>query len=984
MHDAKLFFHGSAVTDVTPFTVTETGETLPLSIFPCLLGSRVLSFGLDATGQQGLDGRTCEYPTYQSQYGGHLSLYDDLYIYHSAMKSTHTTGDTMLRMPLGWLSYVLIIDGVAYDTAAIQASATEWQRHFSLTDVAMRVSYMLAGVAVEVLAYVPDHSVQPVFTWRIRSADAKAHTVHIQGTLHLTLRAGEPLFTVPAGAWQMDDAMGFSLDIVSDDTVQVLEPYHITLGIAGGTPSSSANALMATHTLAVPATGTVSATITYYFGSNQTDTDGDARCRAALASPLSFDAHIARTAEYWKARATISTGDVRRDYVYHASIYLTELGTDMRFGAGCSGNWVPQHLSDAIFWDSHYMVDGLLHCGGLAHTEDMVRWQTRTMGKDGKRPFYWMCHYTGEPLCDDTGYTSIAGHVMTAVRVGMFTQDPEILQQCNAIIQYGAQYAVEHFFEKTAQGWILSAPSTTDITFSAEFTEGAKNNTYTHLWFLSNLDKALAFAERLGYDAPHLATCREILRQYYLEQNATEYLDQKDGHGGERWDSYIPILCYPTEGQHWIDARKYIMTRILHEHYCCNMAVSHFKMPWPMCWGAASDMRMGLNDAAEHRLTSALWYVYGLGYFAEGASEGYIGATQPYLSTHGAYLTAQSEQFFRTDFFERKIYLFAHLGRMQELAKLSFARLHGAYGVVGTAQYTPGNLTATITGGDGATFDIEVVVPYMLRGEQLDVRVNDMPVPFEQPLVYEDYIDTEGEWRTGIRAQKTVLLRDVALQGTTTITVRRTTTVCAPDDVLIYNFLNFGAEFGGMLRASGMSVCSTAHLREFQRLLAGTSHAIYADGVSALTPNQVGAFETYIRAGGNLVLFFEMGLQHYASALVGLQMHHRDGNRWNLLPLEVTMTRTAEASEELPACVHYHELSPLDGTAHDDVTVLYRDAQGNPCCTLRHIGAGTVLWIAAGRPYQSRRPFLESAAWRSWFTALIRWWAAATTPTAVK
>ena len=839
--------------------------------------------------------------------------------------------------------------------------------------------YTLGPLHIRITAYLPDGSVQPVFRIAITSGDDQTHHVTLHAALHLSMRTGEALFAHLPAAWIDGEMAGYTFTVTSGDS-GLLEPYTITYGIAGGTPRQTADGLQVTQEMTAIPTQPTEATLTCYFGSGQTETASDALCKSALATPCSPAEQAANAAAYWAARATISTGDARRDWLYHFSPYLTELGTDTRFGAGCCGNFVPLHLGDALFWDSHFMVDGLLHAGALPHAEAMVRWLYRIMPKDGGRPFYWMVHYNGQPLSDDSAFTSVAAHAMTAIRVGMYTQDAEVLRLCNEIVQYVAAYAVAHLFERTPAGWILGAPSTTDVTFSAEFIEGAKNNTFSHLWFLSILAKSVEFAERLGVDYPHTAHCRAITKHYYLEQSETEYLDQKDGRGGERWDSYIPVLCYPTEGQRWIKGPKYHTTRMHHEHYTINLVVQHFKMPWPMCWGAASDLRVGLPDAAEQRVATASDYAYGPGYLCEGMSEGLLSTTQPYLSATGAYLTVQSEQLFYVDFFTNAVKIFANLGRRQELRSISFARLHGKHGLICSACYSPQAVSATLSGGAGQAYDVEIVMPYRLRGHALRVTLNGQSVAYEDPVcAYEDYLDPENRWRSGVIAAKTLLLHDVVPQDGAAIEIYAGTEPIErfmPDQVLLFDHAGLGAQMARILTHAGEAVCRTNNIRRFFAALPQAHSAICTDGVSRLLPVQTEALTAFVQQGGRLMVCYEAALDHAGSLqqLTGAAMTHTRGHRWETTPFTTTLTRTSAVPAALPEQVAFSDYVRMHGTVTADTIVLYRDDAGNPYCTLRPYGAGMVLWMACGRPYLTRREYLATPAWQHWFTAVTRWW----------
>lgn len=334
---ANLQFHFSAATRVEPFRVVESARRMPTDIFPFFLASRVLMVGVDATGMQGLDSHRSEFP-----------------LFHSAMKSAHFQSQ-LLRLPLGWIEYTLEVGGRVYDAKAIASKATDWEREFDLQRGTLRTRYRLAGVPVQIAVWVAPGTVQPVFQFRV------APRVVVRAYWRATLRTGEELFPVREGPCAEFDV-----------TEQVLEPYRVSVGVFGGKPIPGA--------FGVERTG--SGTIWFHFGSSQTGTLKPQRPKRFSLRP------------YWRDHATISTGDARRDWVYHFSLWLCDMGADMGFGVGCSGNFQPLHLGDRVFWDSHYIADGLLHAGGWRKRSNSSVGSTKSSAATGNGPSTGWCTTT--------------------------------------------------------------------------------------------------------------------------------------------------------------------------------------------------------------------------------------------------------------------------------------------------------------------------------------------------------------------------------------------------------------------------------------------------------------------------------------------------------------------------------------------------------------------------------------------------------------
>ncbi|MDZ4741904.1 MAG: hypothetical protein SGI98_00620 [Verrucomicrobiota bacterium] len=970
----SILFHHSRVRELEAFKAVESDDTMPLHIYPAFIGSRILSFGLDATGMQGLDARQAEYPLFQSQYGD-SNNYDDLYVFHTAVKSNHAIHrkNDYVRMPLGWIDYSLTMDGKEYSPEQIAQEAKNWRRTFDLAKVLCTTEYDLNGVWVSIESYCTRETIMPRFNFALVALDGKSHEVEIESRIHFTLRDGTPIFEALPKAWKQGSITGFSLTASNCEKFQVMEDYPLTYAIKGGNPFQSNNLLGVKKKLSVKKEGTSTAAFAFYFGSHQSNSHNDEKAVNLLTSLDPVSKHENLMKDYWMTRAAISTGDIRRDWLYHYNIYLADFGTTMEFGAQCSGNFVPFHLGDRVFWDSHHIIDGILHVGAIDHARKKIDWLEKALvANKGRRPFYWMVHYNGKTESSDTGFMSICAHAMSAQRIAQFAQDTALTKRCFAIVDACVKFAItEKFFEKTPEGWILSTVSATDVTFSDEFMEKAKNNTYTFCWFLSVLAKGHEMASTAGkHNAAHWKLAKEITENYYLEQNENEYLDQRDGKTGERHDSYLPVLCYPTEGQHWVEKHKYQFTRMLHDHYCSNMAFVGFKMPWPMQWGAASDFRAGIPDAGEARLRNSFDYYVGLGLPCEGESETLTGTTQPYLSASGTLLTAQSEQFFYTDFFTGDIKLFTSFGRNQEIKSSSFERIYGSGGLVASGCYSPTEIEVSIHSKSNKVVNAEILVPYLIRHQNVELMVNGKAVAHEAlKEKFFPFIDSEDKWRTFTFAGKTISIPALALKkGLNKITLKAAPAkIFNPSKTLVYDFNFFGKSLGKLLGGE-----DKVHLvnirRDFVEILPQADFAISTDPTWNPQGREYEVLEQFVQGGGKLVLFYETAHKsNTLSKLLGLSLDHTCGHRWTQEPLKTKIQKTKYAGKALPSSVEFLDEVRLKGEVAEDVEILYTTTDDAVYCTKRKVGDGEVLWIASGQSYLTHRDFLKSKAWQEWF-----------------
>lgn len=973
-----ILFHHSRVRELEPFKAIEMDEAMPLHIFPAMMGSRILSYGLDATGMQGLDGRQAEYPLFQSHYSD-AGNYDDLYIFHIAVKSDHAVnhGNDFVRMPLGWIDYTLVIDGKVYDAEQIARRAKNWRRTFDLAAVTCTTEYDLSGIWVSIENYCTRDTVIPRFEFEFVSLDGKTHELGIEARINFTMRDGSSIYEALPKAWSKGESTGFTLTAQDCTRFKVLEEYPLTYAISGGKPFQSAHAIGVSRSLSVKGKGSTNCSITYYFGSHQSKSHGNERAKKSISSLDPRLKHISLMEKYWGGRAQIVSGDVRRDWLYHYNIYLADFGTTMEFGAQCSGNFVPFHLGDRVFWDSHHIIDGLLHAGAIDHARKKIDWLEKAIqANQGSRPFYWMVHYNGKTEGADTGFMAICAHAMSAQRIAQFAHDKALSRRAFAIVEAAVEYAIdENFFEKTEKGWILSAASATDVTFSEEFLEKAKNNTYTYCWFLSVLAKGYEMALVEGKESEaHWKLAKQITENYSLEQNETEYLDQRDGKTGGRMDSFIPVLCYPSEAQRWLDKAKYQHTRMLHDHYCTNIAFAAYAMPWTMQWGASSDFRADLADAGATRLRDAQNYYFGLGLPSECSSEFLIGTTEPYLSASGTLLTSQSEQYFYTDFFTGDIKLFTFLGRDQELGACSFKRIHGAGGLRASGSYCPTRVDVEIYSPEAKVLNAEIMVPYLIRHQDVELRINGK-IHSHEPLAekYYPFVDAEDKWRTFTYSGKTINIPALTLKKG----VNKISVVSAPAQkynpikTLVYDYNFFGK---ALMKFSGLD--SKLHLanmrRDFLELLPQAKTAIFWDSTWSPIAREFEIVEEFIRGGGKAIFFYESALtKNTLSKLLGLGLDHVCGHRWTQKPLPTKIIKTKRAAASLPLSVEFLDEVRMKGEVSGDVEILYTLTDDSPYTTRRKVGDGEVLWIASGQPYLTQRDFLKSKTWQEWFIQIM-------------
>ena len=96
----------------------------------------------------------------------------------------------------------------------------------------------------------------------------------------------------------------------------------------------------------------------------------------------------------WFHFGSSQTGTLKPQRPKRFSLWLCDRGADMRFGVGCSRNFQPLHLGDRVFWDSHYIADGLLHAGGWRKRSNSSVGSTKSSAATGNGPSTGWCTTT--------------------------------------------------------------------------------------------------------------------------------------------------------------------------------------------------------------------------------------------------------------------------------------------------------------------------------------------------------------------------------------------------------------------------------------------------------------------------------------------------------------------------------------------------------------------------------------------------------------
>jgi hypothetical protein len=370
------------------------------------------------------------------------------------------------------------------------------------------------------------------------------------------------------------------------------------------------------------------------------------------------------------------------------------------------------------------------------------------MKKEGK-PFPWMFLYDGTPTVPeerDFAPAAIAAHAMTAIKYFEYFKDMgELGEKVYPICKRVADYAVENLFSRVEGKWILAAPVSNDVV---EEQAQEVNQTFTMLWFLVILKKTMEYAGLLG--AAELLDTRygDILQDYYLEQDGNEYFHSRGITAEDHiWASWIPFLLYPTEGMPFIDMELMNKTR---KKYCYGdlyMQKQGDYQPWTKFMQALSDFRRGAPDEGQYMMDWGLEHTFGPGYFCEiGPRQETVGLP-PYVTAHGAYISACLYRFITTSIWERKLGIFSSIPVEYRNRRLSVANVVCTGNLKVSATYGQYGINAEIQ-GSLRKFTLEFPVPGSSRAEGISIFVNGEQMDYvynKENHTVEIHIEEDGD-----------------------------------------------------------------------------------------------------------------------------------------------------------------------------------------------------------------------------------------------
>lgn len=696
-------FRDSAYQKITPYRFFEESTQVP-DVFPAYTGNGMLVMSVDASGLQGLNHGVPEFANDPTM--------GDMYLVRHGMIADSIT--PMNHAPLGWFSYTLMINGEPLNEENLARRASNWNRCLFLDEARVETSMIIDDclsltfgvwmpygkdvVIIDVKTQAYDHSRQPV---------SKPVKAELCIKFHFTNRRTDALLARLTGNGQRIDAV-----------IQGHETYCWSIA-AGEAGEFDGRILQVRHSI---------------YADNQAQTASFVfRINDAALINVNMERADNRAGwqQYFDSLARVRGRSGQETFLYNNSLYLCRacftpaLGIPIGFPFS-----FPPYWHSSTFWDSTFVMDGLMAAGDQTAAAAFLEFLLKTMRSTGK-PYAWMCLYDGTPSIDSTQDIAplvLAAHAMTAIRYYTYYQEklqthvfPIVSRVCEAILP---------LFGQEDGAWKLMAPVSHDVCEAKAF---EKNHTFTGVWFVSVLSKYAEYAAILNI--PIDARVKQIVRNYKPEMKNGEYAHCANVSVDEAKDaSWIPFLLYPTEAMPFIDMNMFAKTRAKHCFNELYMSKQGSFQPWTSMNQAMSDWRLGNNELANQDMEAAYKAIFGPGFFSEIGPHQQTGGLPPYITAHGVYLAAYLYPFVHSALHTCSISFFTGLTRAQSGNEYRVERAQVLQNARVDAVYTPGKLTVQIHGMLHGV-SVTALVPQLLSHGEVRLTADMKPV---QPDITRD------------------------------------------------------------------------------------------------------------------------------------------------------------------------------------------------------------------------------------------------------
>ncbi len=941
-----MLFRQSAVRELTRETVTEAWDVMPEDIMAVFLGSGALAAGFDATGMQGLNFRIGQYPDTASVTHPDMLIRDNLHLYHSDALSRHyrqrreppgPTRPDWVPMPLGWLDYIVEIDGRAYDTAAIKRHARDWRRTFTPRTGLAETSFTLAGVRLRWRCDIaPDAG---AFDFAFDAEADRPVDLALTVRCHQTLRDGQPLASGGLDTTVADEHVRRSWRASTETSTEVVHrPVTITWTLACADEARGAEADDRIELRWAGQGQNLGTGIRVVCGSDRTDTHTEeyAAEQVRLLRDRGIEAALDSAATAWSGFADegldFEIGDPEKELLTLQQQYLLRAGQSW-FNGLFSGNLWSQRFHGRTYWDAFFMADGMLRTGRVEQVRQFADWLVRTMRPDG-RPHMWMTHWDGTPgtLGDTAAWFVNLNFANVQIRLYEHTHDSEDLKErAFPYLHRVAAFILDEVLGRDGEGWTLVGQTAHDVGQGDR--EAAKQRGVLALT-AAVLGRCADYGEALGHDDQTVRTCREIAD--YFRDHPIDLSEPG------MWDMRIP---YMGDVEPFADMAGW--WRYVYDYFEHLPAATYHLMPW---WAASSatslsiagglelEANAGATELALRCQDDATDYVCGAGYFNERLYEMQTGGFAPFLPASGAWLSSIGAMLAQGSTWDNVVNVGVNLPRRWRYQRLTYRGVTTFNGARVSGRYDPYRHAFTVDVNRDAV--LRVRIPGRMEGEPARVECDGGAVA-----------DFDVEADECVRFAVTAGRHEVSV----TRDLERKT------DVIVVEPFFHGKELVKLAEDAGQSV---RWLRDYATLKDVKDRAkVIVVNVSwvALPGEVVAELRSAAEAGAAIVGMCHAGMPDQDRAfgeLVGVDA--KPTEPWQFTETDRTYRLTDAGRERLVGVPDELQLPATQVYAADpadDVDVLAVDhTQGDaPAVTRRPVGRGSVWWLAPGNQSSNRR-----------------------------
>lgn len=702
-------FMDSCTTKVLKDKLVEAATAVPLSIFPAYVGSGNTVMSIDASGMQGLNHGV------QRAFGSMPNAGDLYTMSHGRISDVI---DPMNVLPYGYFTWEYTFGDLHVNEQNLPDIAANWQRVIDLKEGSVTTS-MLLGLQCSLQWKVSAILGRNVLIFELQTrgydysngAIPPGNRAKIKMGLNMKTRAGKPVY----------DTAFYENGILHID-VQGHEHYQYNIKVSA---SDGARAYWHEGWLGVE----LDAALEQKYTSYKIMFDFDGVADVSQTEKLLAE-NLLRREQVFADRPLIEGLTDKEQFLYNNTQYLLMSCYNMQKGLPIgSPFYFPWCWKCGTFWDSHFVMDGLMRCGARKEADDFLEYLHKLLHFNPNKPFAWMSLYDGTPAIQDEQDCAplvMCAHAMTAIKHYEYFQDREMLKKHGYPICLGVcEYAVRKLFGKKDGKWIISDAVSNDVVEEAD----EYNQTFTLLWFLTILKKTLQIQELLGLepDARYL----DIICNYRIEKTEDEYMHSAGVTAKEcRWASWVPFLLYPTEAMPFVDMELFNKTREKYTYPQLYMEKQGSYQPWTEFMEAQSDYRRNKPWEADSLRQMGLSHSFGPGYFSEIGPKQQTCGLPPYISAHGTFLSSLLYQFIGTDIWNHHIELFICTPDHYLTQPLKVTNVMCAGGIKVSAELDHNFVKAELVPMRACCVDVYAKMPARVAKENVSVLVNGKSIPF--------------------------------------------------------------------------------------------------------------------------------------------------------------------------------------------------------------------------------------------------------------